>query len=320
MAQRISVIPGLQAMPLDVIADDGYSVRAYLCLAHESDLRPKPILVLLQGSRPSSVFARSEQGVALPVGVAPLLPYLDQWHLVLVEKRGVGLSETIAGGSPRARSVHSQNPQARRVSDVSSVVDHLVRSTCFDGSDVMVVGHSAGSDEAPLVACRNPAVTQVAMLAPAGGSGLFMYCASLRHRLHRGEISEADFVEQYGTAMRQFAQIMASPATADDACHKLWGSGAMGGVERHLGDLRVPVFMAIATEDQVSPPEAADLLATTMLALGKDLTVQHYLGCDHWFVCHDGQCAESYQDQVIRDLLCWASARRRQVVTKDQER
>ena len=74
---------------------------------------------------------------------------------------------------------------------------------------------------------------------------------------------------------------MQHPDTVDDECYLHWGSGLEGGVEERTGELRVPVFAALPSGDRAT--EAADIVVARLVAAGRDVTVRHYIGCDHGF-------------------------------------
>ena len=160
MDNTIGIIPGLEAMPIGIPGEDHRrhgetrGPVAYLCLGDGADLSPKPVVVMLQGSSPSSVFARRDDGaVELPFGLVPLLQHRPTgtwlWWRSEALISGAG-SE--AGAMARGERLAAQNLPDVRAGDIARIVDVVAGSEYFDGSDILVAGHSGGSDEAPLAA------------------------------------------------------------------------------------------------------------------------------------------------------------------------
>ena len=308
MEDLIDILPDLRAKPYDIPTADGGSVRSYLCLGGNASTAPKPIALLLQGSSPDSVFAREGNSVMLPFGVVPFMHHRSDWHLVVVEKREVLLGQHFESSDMGdGRRICALNPVRVLAADAARVASFFARLDCYDGTDFMVVGHSSGSDVAPLVAQLCSEVTLVGMLAPGGGPGLFTHWITLRARLRRGDITAQEFTAEYQSAIDTCRCLLRHPDTADDESYLLWGSGIAGGVEEHMAPLDVPIFMGIASLD---PAEAADLIAAKLIARGKQVTIRNYLGCDHGFFENSNGETRNHQHEVIDDLVAWAGANR----------
>jgi dienelactone hydrolase len=305
MDNLIDIIPDLQAKPFDIPAGNGGVIRSYLCLGGNADTAPKRLVLLLQGSSSSSVFARKDNSVMLPFGVVPLMRHRPDWHLVVVEKRGVSLGQYFeSSGTGDGRKISALNPIQVLAADAARVVDFFARSVYYDGTDILVVGHSSGSDVAPLVAQLCSQVTLVGMLASGGGPGLFMHWASLRASLRRGDISAQEFTMEYQAGIDTCRDLLRHPETADDESYNLWGSGVASGVEEQMENLSVPVFMAIPSLD---PAETADLVAAKLIARGKQVTIRNYLNCDHGFFENAHGEMKNRQYEVTDDLVAWAN-------------
>ncbi len=298
---------------LTVPTDDGASLDVYVSVAGDGDVRPKPILVLLQGSGAASVFGRKDGMTFAPCGLVPLLAYLDRWHVVTVEKRGVRLGDFEPSPQEYSQEYVAHESRPNRIHDVVQAIEALRAGPFSTGSGVCVVGSSEGAHVACGVARACTSVSALGLLGFGGGQALFAELVNLRKSLRSGEIDADTFQQCYAECVERARQIQAQPASTADLwsghTYRRWSSFGMHAAEWDLAHLDIPIFLAIASEDTSAPPETADLLVAEAARLGKrNLEVRNYVGLDHGFFAHTPDGARNQQGRVIDDLMAWVAA------------
>lgn len=106
---------------------DKSEIDCFICSA-ASDLTAKPTIVLLDGSGGRSVFTREihdgRERFYSPFLFSSLEKYIDEWNMVVFQKRGVYFNET--KGDTDVSSEFKANYNLRqRIKDTDSVIEYL---------------------------------------------------------------------------------------------------------------------------------------------------------------------------------------------------
>jgi pimeloyl-ACP methyl ester carboxylesterase len=314
---RIKALARVDLVELAVPRADGSSITLYLCLDEGAEVAPKPVILLLHGSGGNSVIPRREDGrFYQPIFAAELGRFRQEWNLVVVEKRGVRLGDNEIHLDPqRSREYTQHATRDGRVADVVQVIEALPALGLFDGSRLLLIGHSEGSKVAAGVAARSRSITHLALLGAGDGHGLFDCLLTLRRELAGGAISAAQFEESYQRLVDDFREIAADPCSREKFwyghTYARWASYAFHPMSDDLLQVKVPIFLGIASEDRSSPPESADLIVAAFVKAGKrNLTVHNYLGYDHGLFRSVEGKAENRQGEVLSDIMQWVAEHR----------
>ena len=313
---------GTMVHTLEVPREDGSAIEAYVLVPQGEEPSAKPVFLLLQGSGCNSVFARGEGGVSVPFLFVELRRHARDLNVVLIEKRGVAFGDN-AGNSGKARCSDEYVEHATRdgrVDDAVAVIDYLTAEGLHDGSRLVVIGHSEGSDVAPGVALASPRVTHLALLGFSAThnvldvkkNDLVRELQTLirdRDRPRSGAISAEEFRERFGELVEKLREFHGNPDGLDgfqDHTYRRWSSYVSGQVLDDLLRVDLPIFLGIASEDTKAPTFGADLVVTELLRRGKrNLTHLNYVGYDHGFGSGEGDKAELRHDQVLKDVMRW---------------
>ena len=271
---------------------------------------PHPTIVLLHGSGGDSVFPELDAGYSGPLLFGALRGLRDRWCVDFVEKRGVSFGQRAApSGAEGAAPEYVENETYQgRVADVCQVLDEIGSEPDDASLPLLLIGSSEGGAIAAGAAARHGAPTHVALLPFSAGHGLYDSLAGLRNELTQGQITPADFLEQYDWLVSTFREIHgASKDSIDEflwghACRR-WSSHGSGQALEDLLSIEIPVFLGIPSLDQC---DGIDLAVAEFIRHGKtNLTYHHYINYDHGFFEHDGNGAICRHTEVLGDILEW---------------
>jgi predicted esterase len=266
----------------------------------------RPLLVLLQGSGCSPLFAIAEGGrrrMSSLLVQAEDLP--STVHVMVIEKVGVRSFEasfdpaTMAGGGQRCSDDYERNVDKQlRVADVVEAI-RAARALPWV-SEILVAGHSEGADVAAGVGrALGRELTAVGILSGAGATQLFDFVVAARVVSQHAEAHQA-LLETFALAGPN------PPADYRGHSFRRWQSYALRSTP--LDDLRatdLPIFVAHGTDDQASRIENADLFVVELLRSARSSALFYWVleGVDHGYVDAQG---ESHAARVLRRFVDWA--------------
>jgi hypothetical protein len=303
---------GVELTVSHVPREDGSHVVVY-GLADDEPQPARPTIVLLQCSGANSVFPCAEGRTSAPLLFHALRALRAEWNVYFVEKRGVDFGQGEPEGGARAASTEYRRGACyqERVADVCHALDCLTATHAGANRPLLLIGSSEGSDIAAGVAARHSAPTHLALLPFSAGHGLFDSLTGLRAEFARGELSPAEFQEQYDWLVETFRGIL---ATAGDGAegylwghtHQRWRSHCSGEVLADLLHVESPVFLGIPSLDRC---EGIDLAVAEFVRQGKtNLTYRNYPNYDHGFFEHTGDRVECRHADVLADILQWLAS------------
>jgi len=305
-------VPGVDIYRYQMHNHEGQKVTWYVCTPTGSSVTAKSVMVLLHGSGASSVIARTREGTIIPFLFDKASTIMEKWNVVLVEKQGMRLGEHhddwVVGPS---REFLEHYTVSQRIDDTSSVLGWMKAAGISDGTRIVLVGSSEGSEVAAGAAARDSNVTHLALFGAVIGIPLFdAFLLPLRRALRAGQITSKAFEKSYERYREVFRDINTHPNAAnlflDNMTYRYWASSAEHSLLCSLTKVEVPTYLAIASEDECTLPESSDILVAELDRRGKtNLYVHQYFGLDHGFSKRDdnGRCCLALE--VWRDLLDW---------------
>lgn len=307
---NVRLAPHLDLLKFEVPRDDGSLISCYLRCDETAELRKKPIILLLQGSGANSFFSEKDGKYYTPLLFGALERFIKSWHVLCIEKRGVQLGDfKDYHGHEGVRQEYIEHATlSGRVDDINRVIDYLQSvDTLYDGNELVVVGHSEGSDVAAGVAATNPKVTHLVLLGFSAAHGLFDAFISLRKQFKSGKISGQEFIEKYDWFILKYRDIRANPESLKEFyghTYRRWASYCFDASLQNLATITLPIFLGIGSLDENAI--GSDYFVADLIRRGKDnLTYKNYLDCDHGFVRHSGDKPESLHHEVVSDIIEW---------------
>jgi len=300
-------------LKFEVPREDDSLISCYLRRDKAVELRKKSIIFLLQGSGANSFFSEKDGKCYTPLLFGALGHLVEDWHVIGIEKRGVQLGDfkSFHGCAGVSQEYIEHATLSRRVNDVDHVINYLKSANnLYDENEIVVIGHSEGSDVAAGVAAKNPNVTHLVLLGFSAAHGLFDAFISLRRQLNSGKISRQEFVEKYDWLISKYRDIRANPESFEEFyghTYKRWASYCFDASLQNLAAITIPIFLGIGSLDENAI--GSDYFVADLVRREKDnLTYKNYLDCDHGFFKHCGDKSESIHNEVVDDIMKWVKS------------
>lgn len=284
-----------------------------------SDEKPKPLLVMLQGSGCRPLFAI---GDADAEGRTPRRSSLFHFaktlrkpgpvHVMAVEKRGVTSFGPLGEEEPECSEAYERGlSKPDRVRDVVAAIEAFAHEPWV--TEVLLLGQSEGADLATGVAkALGPGkLAAVGLLSSAGPSQLFDFVVFDRRKRNHEAVLE-DFQQTLGLLGPN------PPARIHGHSALRWKSYAVDSTPlQDMAGLDVPVFVAHGTDDENSPVESADLFVIELLRMNPSRPVYYFMVPDatHGFVGADGT---DHAPNVIARFLEWAVSAKKSTTIVDR--
>ena len=139
----------------------------------------------------------------------------------------------------------------QRVNDIDRVINYLKSAdNLYDGNELVVIGHSEGSDVAAGVAATNPNVTHLALLGFSAAHGLFDALIHLREQLKFGKISEQEFIEKYDWLILKYRDIRTQNRSKSSMGIHI-SVGDRNASLQNLATITIPIFLGIGSLDAI---------------------------------------------------------------------
>jgi pimeloyl-ACP methyl ester carboxylesterase len=292
---------------------DGSRIVAFLSDFNGGVSKRKFLMVYLDGSGAQSLFtiANGRTGVGL-FGVLARMASA-RYHVASVEKRGVKFGECDRPGSAESASLEYTRhaTRDRRVADVRSLLDTLVRQRQVDSRRIVLVGHSEGADVAAAVAAVDSRVTHVAFLSGGGPTQMFDLLVLTRKRMARENKSPAEIEAAIRTLEDRFRQILTDPDSETKSfmghAYRRWSSFFRSSPAEALLRTEARLFLAHGTEDESVPIESFDYLVVELLRANKEgVVVRRYPGRDHGLSDSNRPSGRPPMTDVFEEILTWS--------------
>jgi dienelactone hydrolase len=276
--------------------------------------RPRPVLVLLQGSNCLPVFneriradgRHSEVSNVPAYGLAPEL--VATVNVVMVDRVGVqSFGPPMAPGDWPPRSHYTPACAERafdkrlRVRDVADAVRAIAAQPW--AGPIWLLGHSEGSDVATGVAAAlGPLVVAAIGLVAGAGPTQFFDEVALARRRRDPQAAVA--------ALEDALWYSAQPANAEgerhgEHVHRVITFARESTPLDDVREVRVPTFVASSTSDDHVPIASADLFVSELLRRNdRPVRYEIYQGLDHGMNCPDGN--DRWRD-IVTHFVTWAA-------------
>lgn len=302
---------GIFLYKIEIPRKDGSLIEAYISIAEDEDLCPKPIIFLLHGSGGNSVFSFAGDKIYKPFLFKELQKHKKEWHIICIEKRGVKFGDNVntSGYENCSQGYIEHATKESRGNDVSTVIDYLNDHNIYNQKELVLIGHSEGSMVAPYVAAMNSKVTHVVLLGYSATHGLLDFLINHRRDLETSKISESEFLENYDWLINKFKDVHQHGDSLKELfghTYKRWNSYSFGVTLEDLMRVDIPIFLGIATSDRSAPAIGSDIVVAEFIKAGKsNLTWKNYIGFDHGFMRHENDKVYNGQGELLMDIFDW---------------
>jgi len=285
------------------------------------DESPKPMILYLEGSGNFPLLYSDNKG---RVGTAVTLninKYKKTHHVVLISKPGIpfrdSLSYTPSGRRyyPRNQSYTSRYSLDWRSRSASLVIDFVLQELSVDKRQVVVMGHSEGSQVAPAVAAINDNVTHVVAMMGNALNHLYDFLIEQRVNVLRNEISPEEGQRVVDSLFAEYEKIYADPQSISKSwygeTYYKWSSFTTKNPLDHMLSLDIPILYLAGGMDAHTIINM-DFARLEFMRAGKtNLTYKVYPGYDHYFqetIEDNGQLSRiDHIDEVHDDAMRWVS-------------
>jgi pimeloyl-ACP methyl ester carboxylesterase len=275
-----------------------------------------PLVLLVSGSEPSSVFTKDEQkhfcGFNYDVYLQPLK---DRARLMLVEKPGVRLfdrGDNIANWSQEFLQEHT----LERITEAHNAA--IKAAQALEGiskTKLLVIGHSEGAQVATHLALVNPGVTHLVRLAGNGPTQLFDLILSAqtqagqsRKSAHGGPAITSTMATE--DMIGRWKDIVANKDSTTKFLsghpYKRWYSFCSNSPLDDLLHCSTKLYVVHGTEDESTSIIGFDLLQAELLAHNRPFTAERLEGVDHsLYLMRDKKRVAFKQPEVVQRILDW---------------
>jgi pimeloyl-ACP methyl ester carboxylesterase len=309
--QHITLPAATDIIQIEAPRLDGTLIDVYLCSDKDGKLSPKPMIIFLHGSGGDSVFAREEEHKwYFPFMFKPLRDLAEDWHVIFIEKRGVKLGDWVgfSGYDKCSKEYIEYATRDARIEDASRVIEYLIAQNLYDGSVLLLIGHSEGGHVASGVAAINHNITHLALFPFSAGHGLFEGLVNLREKLAANKISAQEFLQEYDKEVSRYRDIRKNSDSINKQhgghAYRRWYSYCFGQPLEDLLKVKIPIFLGVGTLD--GSAVGTDLVIAEFVKAGKtNLSYRNYINYDHGFFEHKGDKIENHQKDTLLDLMQW---------------
>lgn len=272
------------------------------------DEKPRPVVLLLQGSKCYPLFSyRVKDGARTLVSqliFSDVAHYTGPpVHFAALERRGIHSFGDRPSERPTCTHEFGGVTKTERVRDVVDAVRALEREPWVKG--MLIVGHSEGADVAAgaAKALGDGHVGAVGLFSGAGPTQFFDFVMDARHEGDPSRVQEVFEDMLFVTGPKAEGRYRGTPI-------ERWTTYAIDSTPLDdLRDLRVPVFVVQGTADAKASVEGADLL--TLELLRNPARKVGYLllpDSDHDLMTKDGR---DLAGDVMKAFVEWAVGPRR---------
>jgi len=288
----------------------------------------KPLLLVLDGSGhfPLATLVRFKAKMMVMNSFdQELLRLKERFHLVFISKPGVAFCDTVdmeGDNIDMEQLAERLKPSAEytkraslnwRSGAGSVVIDYLCRKLPVNRQKVIVYGYSEGGQVVPHLAASNKKVTHCASIVGSGLNQLYDWLTAQRILAAKGAITHAEAQRRIDSLMHVFADIYSHPDAIDKEweghSYLRWASYGAHPALLSLTKLKIPVFMAVGSNDSNSPIYGLDYVPLEFLRLGKKNLTYKVYPTDHFFnekrTVNGQEEVISHKQEMVNDLLAW---------------
>ncbi|MDW3646276.1 MAG: hypothetical protein R8P61_04360 [Bacteroidia bacterium] len=284
-------------------------------LSSDKSLKPKPLLIYLDGSGPDPLFMETERGLSSSIAF-DYQSLSKNYRILLISKPGVAFMGKRIKNEPKVKPIIYTKTLSLewRVNSADVILRKLIEEERIDPKRVVVVGFSEGAQVGPFLAEKNPAVSHLVLFGGNGLNQFFDPMISARMQAFSGKISEEEAQRQVDSLFQVAEKIYAEPQSTDKKwwghSYKRWASFTARDPLTVMGDLDIPIYFANGSKDKYSVL-SADYIKLEFIRRGKqNLFYKTYPNYDHQFfelIFEKGEFTDAIPriDQAMKDAMKW---------------
>lgn len=277
-----------------------------------SEFQPEkklPLLVFIQGSGNQSLFRKEgDRKIATNYGhITWAYRGQDKVKVLIIEKPGIRYLD-----NQEVNATFDQRfSLASWVASAEAAIRFVCRNEKIDSNRILIAGHSEGGLVASSLAARmGSLVSHVAVIAGEGPSQLYSLYrfAETGVFFDRPGFTAADRID---SLTRTWERIMADPLSTEK---KFWGftylrwSGFLStSPQEELNRFGGKILILQGDADRNVYPESAHVLYSSLLAKGKQLTLQIIEGADHSFTINNRPDINGWEQAAERCIRWFLS-------------
>jgi len=254
----------------------------------------KPLLVYLQGSTNFPLFwPHPRGGYSNGITLNWSLMSTD-YHIILISKPNTPLVDSLEIAPSGRKQYPMQEGYSEkysldwRANSASLVIDHVLGELHVDSSQIIVWGHSEGSQVAPAVAVENKNVTHVIAMMGNALNHLYDFILMERVSALNGEKSNDEAQATIDSLYVEFEKIYADPKSTTKEwygeTYYKWSSFTLNPPLDNMLKLDIPILYVAGGNDRQSILNM-DYAKLEFLRKGKhNLTYKVFPNCDHFFM------------------------------------
>ncbi len=290
------------------IADKGDTIRFYIY--NPNNVVKNKIFLYIQGTGDLPMVNGDDEGECCynnyPKNLMKAFP--ADYAFVYIQKVGLPYySRTLKDYKPDSTFVRRNNVIDRAyVAD--KVINYILKKVYPSAKTVAVLGHSEGSDVAAKLAVINKKVTHLCFAAGNGASQTFNNILLIRRKMLNKEISPLEAQNQIDALYAGLVKVYENPNSTElyyNGDTYKWNYAINQPPIDNLLQLKIPIYLAIGSNDEKVPVEASDFIKAEFIRNRKsNLTYKVYLNCNHSFIeiAEDGKKIDRWSE-LFMDFL-----------------
>lgn len=254
----------------------------------------KPILLFLEGSGNLPLFFKRSDGRYSSGITLNTDKYAKDYHILLVSKPGIPLEDSLHY-SFSGRGYYPLNPEYTELYSLNwragagaIAIDFALKYLKVDPTKVIVMGHSEGSQVAPLVAVKNNSVTHVISMMGNALTQFYDFLMNERLSVLKGDISPIQAQYTIDSLFLEYEKIFSDPSNTSSQwygeTYKKWNSFAVQSPLESMLLLEIPILYIAGGMDVNQNIINMDYARLEFLRKGKkNLTYKVFPTLDHFF-------------------------------------
>lgn len=235
----------------------------------------------------------------------------DSYAFVVISKTGIPFSVTNSEFTT-PKIFFEKESLDHRVYQADEVINYILKKQCKNAKNVVVIGHSEGSDVAAKLATKNKKITHLGYWSGGGPTQYYDFALFIRNEVNRGNLSEEEAIKQLDSLIKQAREIANEPNNIDKKwyghSYQRWASFTEPSINNLL-KVKIPIFIAMGSKDTAVPIESAYYIPIEFARHKKDnLTFKVYPELDHSFNIPPKKEGEEWQVlfmDIFLEMMNW---------------
>ncbi len=210
----------------------------------------------------------------------------DEYALVLISKKGIPfLLKTANFKTPN--EYYTTESLDYRVWQGNEVIKDILKKRITKPSQIIVIGHSEGSEVVAKLGTINKAITHIGFWAGGANTQYYDFALFIRKKVQNGELSEDEGKQQLDSLLTEIQKIESDPQSLEKQwfghSYRRWSTFTEPSIDNLL-KIDKPIFVAVGALDKSVPIESSYLIPIEFIRHKKqNLTFKVYPDYDHSF-------------------------------------